>query len=510
MNERTTQTDPNHALDLPVIEAFKPEGTPTAAVTDSDRLYICPGEEYPITRSVHLARLAAFYPKCARCALRTDTGELRQKTVRQLEQARRRITGEELFRLNGVRGVHRNRLTRQLASDITAAFSALLWEHAPLMGLSSLRQQEAAASGLRGPARPTVIAGYDDRPSSPDLFVGAVAGLRRMGCQVIELGQVTRPQVWFACQHLDTAGGIHVTGCGEDPSINGIDLVAREACPVSRRKTTAEDLAAETRDASARWLFSHQHPSLDRIEMKLEQPIPRFTRHAGIQKSFRIQVPYEASLRKNFEPVRGVKLAVACSTRLIRTTWQSLLEDAGVEVHWVELPVRKRTFESGDPDVERLSLAVRNVRADAGVLVGDDAQQLLVLDEMGEPITQEAVTLLGATKVVHKNADRPVILSPSTKAFVGEWLRQAGGEVRNCKDSSLAAVSMAMREHSAGFANVGDHRYWFSDVIPTCDASLILGHLIATLGASEHPLSRVSREFERGLRTAGPSATRAA
>ena len=51
--------------------------------------YVCPGEERPISRSVHLARLAAFDPACRMCSRRHEAGPFPLITPEDLEiQAR--------------------------------------------------------------------------------------------------------------------------------------------------------------------------------------------------------------------------------------------------------------------------------------------------------------------------------------------------------------------------------------------------------------------------------------
>ena len=61
------------------------------SLTSLETLYICPGETHPISRSVHLSRLAAFYPKCRECPLRKDTGNLATHTVEAIRATERRV-----------------------------------------------------------------------------------------------------------------------------------------------------------------------------------------------------------------------------------------------------------------------------------------------------------------------------------------------------------------------------------------------------------------------------------
>src|SRR5262245_33956801 len=77
-----------------------------------DKQYICPGEIHPISRAVHLSRLAAFYPACRECPFRTDVGQLPKQAVQRLQQTERRVERKSLFTREGVRGVWLNELNR--------------------------------------------------------------------------------------------------------------------------------------------------------------------------------------------------------------------------------------------------------------------------------------------------------------------------------------------------------------------------------------------------------------
>ena len=133
--------------------------------------YICPGETYPISRAVHLARLAAYFPACRECPYRNDPEALRAP-VDSLPETRAETVESSpavrnsIFETDGVRGIWRNELTRGRAGELASAFAAVLWEAA-----RAGTPDAAVALGERvvGPA---VVVGHDERPSSPDLVTG--------------------------------------------------------------------------------------------------------------------------------------------------------------------------------------------------------------------------------------------------------------------------------------------------------------------------------------------------
>lgn len=57
----------------------------------SEPEYRCPGENYPIDRPVHLARMAAYYPLCRRCSHNCDTDGLPSRLLRRLHETWERM-----------------------------------------------------------------------------------------------------------------------------------------------------------------------------------------------------------------------------------------------------------------------------------------------------------------------------------------------------------------------------------------------------------------------------------
>ena len=91
-----------------------------------DHAYRCPGQQHPISRAVHLGRLAAFYPACRQCSHRDDTGTLSPRQVEQLQEVRSSNQPRSLFHDEGAGGVYLNELTPAAARSIAAAFGAVL------------------------------------------------------------------------------------------------------------------------------------------------------------------------------------------------------------------------------------------------------------------------------------------------------------------------------------------------------------------------------------------------
>ncbi|WP_192805227.1 phosphomannomutase/phosphoglucomutase, partial [Noviherbaspirillum aerium] len=84
---------------------------------------------------------------------------------------------------------------------------------------------QAFGTAARIKGEQTVVIGRDGRLSGPDLSTALAAGLQRAGINVIDLGVVATPMVYFATHVLDAQSGIMVTGSHNPPDYNGFKMV---------------------------------------------------------------------------------------------------------------------------------------------------------------------------------------------------------------------------------------------------------------------------------------------
>ena len=71
----------------------------------------------------------------------------------------------------------------------------------------------------------SVCIGRDGRLSGPELSGALADGLRQAGVNVIDVGQVTTPMLYFAAHFFGTGSGVMVTGSHNPPDYNGLKMV---------------------------------------------------------------------------------------------------------------------------------------------------------------------------------------------------------------------------------------------------------------------------------------------
>jgi phosphomannomutase len=347
-----------------------------------------------------------------------------------------------------------------------------LWERAPLAA-----RKDGSKRGGRA-SRPTVIVGHDERPSSPDVVTGVVAGLRRTGCQVVDISLATRACFAFAVDHVQAQAGIFVTGNGCDPSWTGMDFVGPGGCPISRAGQAA----------------SHgMELSLDLIEERLKMPFYRPARHAGTHRSFQALVPYEASLWKHFHALRPLKVVCGCPSRLVRKTLERVFATLPCRLQLVDVPQRSRNLaDPEDVDVTRVGRAVNEQDADVGVLIDDDGCGVAFVDELGRLAAATEITVLLAGHVLVDHAGAAMVLDRTGLAILRTKLELRGATAVDGEES-LATMYAAMHASEAVFGGGERNIYWFRESVPTCDAFLSIAKLLQALSRSDTPFSEVIR-----------------
>lgn len=441
-----------------------------SSLTDTPQAdYRCPGESHSISRAVHLARLAAFYPPCRECPHRHDTGQLPRELVGQFTQTLHRTPRSSWISGEGVRAIYLNELDRSAATKWAAALAQSLWEDVPLMGRTDEMAPLLDADSV--PARrsgPSVVVGYDERPAAPDIFAGVILGLRRMGCQVIDIGLTTRPCFRFAVHHLAAAAGVYITGAGCDPAWIGFDVAGRAGIPFD------------------------PNVDLPRLEVAAQQDLMRPTRLAGSVRSFQAATPYRAGLVKHFHALRPLSIACGQPGRLGPRWLEQLFAGLPCRLVPLPLPVRRRTLsDPADADVLRVAERVREQGLHLGIVIDDDGERCAVIDESGGLLSHSRLGSLLATRHFKDQPGGTVAAATQFVAELEPLSRVSHGKLLAASESATS-LARSVEQRQAGLGIGADHRCWFDEGYPASDATLTLAHVLQALSWSDEGLSVVA------------------
>ena len=110
---------------------------------------------------------------------------------------------KEIFKAYDIRGIVGKTLTAEVVESIGHAIGSE----------AMVREQH------------TIAIGRDGRLSGMEFAAALARGIRKSGINVIDVGRVATPMVYFAACHLGTHCGVMITGSHNPPDYNGLKMV---------------------------------------------------------------------------------------------------------------------------------------------------------------------------------------------------------------------------------------------------------------------------------------------
>lgn len=409
------------------------------------REFLCPGEKIPVTRAVHLARLAAAYPACGRCPFREGSPDRPQGDS----------AATRLCRTEGFRGVYLNELGDDFAGRLGAALAALLWNES----------DGAAGSGRSERERPVVVA-FDDRPWSARLAVLAGEALRRSGCATIDVGMATGPQFRHAVALLEAAAGVIATGAGGGPALAGFDLALAGGRPLSAGGT------------------------LERLFGQVESNVGRMTRIGGPCRSYDAAAAYHELLTHHLACEPAIPAIVGTASPLLRNL---LSRFSGRGLRTIDLPRRAASEQGETDDLDRIAKLVRSDGTVFGFWIDEEGSRCRAVDETGTALSGAGLARLLLTDLLEANPASPVAVDWTLgERLAGNVLRRR--EVVRSNGTS-EAMFLSVRDHAAVAGADSAGRFWLSQPTVGSDALLALGRLRRLLADGDEPLSQRVRSI---------------
>ena len=255
--------------------------------------------------------------------------------------------------------------------------------------------------------RETVV-GRDGRLSGPKLVAALSDGFRAAGVDVIDIGMVPTPVVYYATFELGTGTGVAVTGSHNPPDYNGLKMVI------------AGD--AIYGDAIQRLRES--------IESGALADVPAAQR--GKLRSEDLSARYLARITGDVKLARPMRIAVDCGNGVAGALAPQLFRALGCEVTELFCEV-DGTFPNHHPDpahpenLQDLIRALRDTDAEIGLAFDGDGDRLGVVTKDGQIIFPDRQLMLFAEDVLSRNAGAEIIFDVKCSRNVAAHIRRHGG-----------------------------------------------------------------------------------
>jgi phosphomannomutase len=309
---------------------------------------------------------------------------------------------------------------------------------APLM----VAMGRAIASYVRGQGATRVYLGFDGRPSGHELVEAVASGLVDGGTDVIDLGIVPTPLVYFASSSDQGSFGVAVTASHLAAEWNGLKL-----CYGSR--PVHSDVIRRAIESAAA-----AGPGPGSRTTGREAVLAAYGKMLG-----RIVEEIPAASRPS--------LVLDCQNAAASEVVAPLLEALGFRVSTIYTELgAPYPFGTPDPQVgdhlRDLVAAVRDRKADVGFAFDGDADRLGVVDETGRRVPPDAVLALLARDVLGRVPGAAVVFDVLSSPVVAETVRSAGGRPVEAP-SGHAYVQDLVRDEAAPLGGESSGHLFFAD-----------------------------------------------
>ena len=324
-----------------------------------------------------------------------------------------------IFRAYDIRGIIGVNLDPGIACKVGEAVGTILVE-----------------KGLRG-----IVVGYDGRLSSPAMADGLCEGLASTGIEVINIGQVPTPVVYFAANTSEFTSGISVTGSHNPPDYNGLKIVIDG-------HTLSGDAIMD--------IFTR---IIDKKIIRSENP--------GRIRQQDIIPAYIERIAEDIHIDQALKVVVDCGNGVPGAVAPQLLRAIGAEVEELYCEV-DGTFPNHHPDPSDpenlldLIDMVKHSGADIGLAFDGDGDRLGVVTKSGEVIFADRLLMLFAEDVLSRNPGAAILYDVKcTGALQGHILRNGGSPLMWKTGHSL--IKAKMKETHAELAGEMSGHFFFNE-----------------------------------------------
>ena len=346
---------------------------------------------------------------------------------------------KNIFRAYDIRGIAETDLTSGVVVDIGRALGSMV---------ISQGQEE-------------IIVGRDGRLSSPDLFSHLSQGIRSTGVNVINLGEVPTPVLYFATHNLNCTNGVIITGSHNPKDYNGFKIVLDN-------KTLTEDKIQEI------------------LSLIMTQ---EFVEGSGSITNKNILPLYIETIKKDINLNSPLDIAIDCGNGAASIIAKEVYEAIGCNVIslYDELD---GNFPNHHPDPSKeenmtdLRELVLRQELKAGLAFDGDADRLGVVSKLGSIIDADLQMLVFSKDILLKNPDGKIVFDVKCSKLLSDGIKELGG-IPLINPTGHSLIKKRISEEKALLGGEMSGHIFFNDRWPGFDDAIYAGARLLEIISNE-------------------------
>lgn len=285
----------------------------------------------------------------------------------------------------------------------------------------------------------TLVVGRDGRLSSSRIHHTLTQGLLASGCDVIDIGLVATPMLYFAAESLQTQAGVMVTGSHNAPEVNGFKIVLNGSALAEQQIIALAELINAGNFESGKGVLSNK----DIVDSYIDQ------------------------IAEDVVVASSIKVVLDCGNGAASEIAPMLYASLGCEVIPLFAEV-DGNFPNHSPDpgikenLDALINEVKNHQADLGIAFDGDADRMVAVTASGDIVSADQLLMLFAKDVLTRNPGADVVYDIKCSRHLNQLIASHGGRPVMWK-SGHSLIKQKMRETGALLGGEFTGHYFFKE-----------------------------------------------
>ncbi|MFA7332167.1 MAG: phosphomannomutase/phosphoglucomutase [Candidatus Delongbacteria bacterium] len=322
------------------------------------------------------------------------------------------------------------------------------------------------------------LVGTDDRASRDSLFEAFARGLRAQGVQVVSIGKVSTPILYFTAAELDYDAGVMITASHNPGQYNGFKFCRRDAAPVPEEQL--QELRRRVESADFQSVPARVGPA-EQLD-----PFPAYREF--LRRRINFHTPYQVVVDAG-NAVCGLFVGENLALTPLRVEPLYFESDPSFPNHEPNPLLEENTRE--------LRRRVVASGADLGIALDGDGDRMMLVDEAGDFLQGDLTTLLialGLVETGHRNFD--VVIDCRASRVVEETLRAHGLSVTKSRVGHTFIKTLMRKQKSLCGGELSGH-YYFQESHYTESTDLALFTILAMMEARKASLAELWRPLAK-------------
>ncbi|MHC4756366.1 MAG: phosphomannomutase/phosphoglucomutase, partial [Planctomycetota bacterium] len=323
----------------------------------------------------------------------------------------------------------------------------------------------------------SICVGHDMRTHSKSLVKALIEGMNATGANVIDIGMIDTPQIYFAINHLGTCGGIQVTASHNPAQYNGFKISGLQAKPVGV-DTGLKDV---------------EHIAMALLHTK--------GRVSGSAEKYDLTGEYKNHVLKflgsNLKPL---KIAIDASNGMAGKVVPAIFGDLPIEIIKLNFEHKGKFKHEPNPLVEKnlkeLKAAIKKNKCDFGVCFDGDGDRLIMIDEKTHTIGCDLMTALMVPYFMKRQPNATVVYDLRSSLVVSEEIIKYGGTPRR-ERVGHSFMKKALRDSHGIFGGELSGHFYYRDNYYADSGMVTLVHMLNIVSQAEVPLSELIKPLKR-------------